>query len=83
MNKYKVVYVESNFIKKKNPLAVHNEGKIDSYTLAKELEALLLEESKDGFEVFAITPIASNVDKFGHALSITRGLMVTFKRESA
>ena len=79
MYPYKVVHLACPFIKKKKVLAMHNEGMVDGYTLSRELEALILEEHKQGFEVFDITPIASNVEKFGHSLSVTKSLMVTFK----
>ena len=83
MHTYKVVYVESSFLKKKKALAVHNEGQVDGYSLSRDLEALLVDEEKQGYEVFSIVPIASNIGKFGQTLSITRGLMVTLKRKTS
>ncbi len=80
MHPYKVTFLASEFLKKKHALSALNEGIIDGLTLAQQLEALLIEEHKSGYEVFNISPIAGNVDKFGQSLSITKGLVVTFKR---
>ena len=80
MYPYKVTFLASELLKKKSALSAKNEGIVDGLSLAQHLEALLIEEHKLGYEVFDISPIASNVDKFGHSLSITKGLVVTFKQ---
>ena len=80
MHPYKVTFLASELRKKKRALSSMNEGIVDGFTLAQHLEALLIEEHKLGYEVFNISPIASNIDKFGQSLSITNGLVVTFKQ---
>jgi len=57
-------------------------GPLDSWSLAKELEALLLEYKVKGYEVLNISPIQSTENIGAVYLSKTDGdgLLVTFKK---
>ncbi len=80
MSRYKVEYVLTEKIKSK----WYQETKthVDTWSLAKELEALLLEYEKRNYKVLTIQSIVTPV-KFGAggAGSKTDGLIVVFEKE--
>ncbi len=82
MKPYKVAFVASTFQARK-ALTFKNEGVVNGYTLSRDLEALILEEDKAGYELVNLSPVASNVEKFGMSLSITQGMLVTFRAKNS
>ncbi|MCO6478374.1 MAG: hypothetical protein J5I94_17220 [Phaeodactylibacter sp.] len=78
MYPYKVEYIyaapeKRKWYQSKNP--------VDAWTLAKELEALLVESHSNGYELINITPILTHeVIQGSFAASRTDGLMVTFQK---
>ncbi|MEM1321821.1 MAG: hypothetical protein AAGG75_16295 [Bacteroidota bacterium] len=80
MHPYKVNFLETSFLKPKGFNRVH--GKIDGLTTSKELEAMIIEEDKLGYELHSITPMTGNnrPDLDGRML-LTSCLMITFKRK--
>ena len=79
MHPYKVVYLESTIINKS--IDWNRKGNTDGLSTSMELEALLIEEDKNGFELFSITPIMGNAIKSPYTSYTTIGLMVTFKEK--
>jgi len=79
MAKYKVEYINSEKIKAK----WYEETKthVDTWTLAKELEALLLEYESRGYKVHTIESIVVPVETEYGAGSKTDGLMIVFEKE--
>jgi len=77
MYDYKVEYVYTKEMNKKWYQAT---GPLDSWSLAKELEALLLEYKEKGYEVLNISPIQSSENNGAAYISKTDGLLVTFKK---
>lgn len=79
MAKYKVEYLSTEKVKSK----WYQETKthVDSWTLAKELEALLLAYEKLHYKVLSIQPIITPVALGNGAGSKTDGLMVIFEKE--
>jgi len=77
MARYKVEYVNAEKIKSK----WYQETKthVDTWTLAKELEALLLEYEKRNYKVLTIEPIVTPVS--GHSGSKTDGLIIVFEKD--
>lgn len=71
---YKVFYIESTFLKPKR------KRRVDGFTMSKELEALLTEQSNKGYELFSIVPLDGNTVGIETIVSTT-GLMVTFKQK--
>jgi len=59
MYPYKVIYLESPILKKTSEHL--RKGNMDGLTSSKELEALLIEQKKEGFELRNITPLAGTV----------------------
>ncbi len=78
MYPYKVKYLESSFLKKNSEWK--NVGKLDGISTSKELEALIIEETDNGFELHSITPLTGNIISSPYTLNTTTGFMVTFKK---
>lgn len=81
MSRYKVEYIHTEKIKSRwyeTP-----KSPVDTWSLAKELEALLLEYEKLGYRVLTIEPILIPINlPNGGGGSKTDGLMVVFEKES-
>jgi hypothetical protein len=79
MAKYKVEYINTEKIESK----WYQETKthIDTWSLAKELEALLLEYESRGYKLFTIESIVAPVRMVDGVSSKTDGLMVVFEKE--
>lgn len=84
MYPFKVIYLESSFIKKSGNWAVQIQGHIDGITTSRELKALLIEEEAAGFDLVSITPINSNIagPMQTYPMTVTSGFMVTFKKRA-
>ena len=81
MYDYKVEYVYTREMNKK---WYQSTSPLDAWSLAKELEALLLQYKEDGYEVLNISPIQnSEVISGSFAVTKTDGLLVTFKKKDA
>ncbi len=80
MARYKVEYINSEKVKSKwyQGTASH----VDAWTLAKELEALLLEYEDRGYKVLTIEPIVTPIRVGEGAGAKTDGLMVVFEKET-
>ena len=78
MYPYKVKYIESSFLKKNSEWK--NVGKLDGISTSKELEALIIEETNNGFELLSITPLTGNIISSPYTLNTITGFMVTFKK---
>ena len=78
MSRYKVEYIQSEAIKSKWYVT---KSHVDTWTLAKELEALLLEYEQRKYKVLTIEPIVIPVNQGNGAGSKTDGLMVVFEKE--
>ena len=77
---YKVIYLETTILQKKWAV----KGHLDGLTTAKELEALLLEQDKNGYEVFSIAPMNTNsVGAGAMPVIVSAGFMITFKKKSS
>lgn len=75
--RYKVEYVHTEKINSKwyeSP-----KSQVDSWSLAKELEALLLKYEQLGYKVFSIEPITTPVRIGDGTGSKTDGLIVVFE----
>ena len=78
MYPYKVEYIyasseKKNWYQSKNP--------VDAWTLAKELEALLVESHSKGYELVDIAPVLTHeIIQGSFAASRTDGLIVTFRQ---
>lgn len=81
MAKYKVEYINSEKIKSK--WYQYTKEHVDTWSLAKELEALLLEYENRGYKVLAIQSIVTPVRMSDGAGSKTDGLMVVFEKETS
>ncbi|MCO6489634.1 MAG: hypothetical protein J5I98_14560 [Phaeodactylibacter sp.] len=79
MYPYKVEYIYASSEKKK---WYQSKNPVDAWTLAKELEALLVEFHAKGYELANITPILTHEVIHGSfAGTRTDGLMVTFRQK--
>lgn len=78
MERYKVEYVDSEKVKSK---WYEDSKHVDTWTLAKELEALLLDYDKRNYKVLTIQPIITPVTFGSGAGTKTDGLMVVFEKE--
>jgi len=82
MSKYKVEYINSEKIKSK--WYEDTKDHVDTWSLAKELEALLLEYDSRGYKVLTIEPIVTPVRMAEYAAGTkTDGLMVVFEKRTA
>jgi len=79
MHPYKVVYLESAITNKS--IDWNRKGNIDGLSTSIELEALLIEQNKHGFELFSITPLIGTAVKSPYSANTTIGFMVTFKKK--
>lgn len=78
MHPYKVIYLDSTFVKKR----AFQRGYLDGLTTSKELEALLIEQDQNGYELVSIVPIVGNTTPIKYVMTDeTVGFMVTFKRK--
>lgn len=77
MYPYKVEYIyaapeKRKWYQSKNP--------VDAWTLAKELEALLVESHSNGYQLVSITPILTHeIVHASYPATRTNGLIVTFR----
>ncbi|MEM6377658.1 MAG: hypothetical protein AAF705_05575, partial [Bacteroidota bacterium] len=55
------------------------EGSLDGVTTATELEALLIEQDKQGYELISIVPGTGNIAKSASFVNTLTGLIITFK----
>lgn len=79
MKSYKVKYLPATQLKKSKDWV--KEGSLDGMTTATELEALLIEEDKNGYELVSIVPSTGNIAKSATFVNTMMGLIVTFKRK--
>ena len=79
MKPYKVIYLEGTYLKKggKHHVAGHLAG-IDT---AHDLEALIIEQDSEGYELLKVTPIHGVVTARMSMPQTTTGFMVTFKKK--
>ncbi|MCB0599250.1 MAG: hypothetical protein H6557_24580 [Lewinellaceae bacterium] len=78
MYPYKVEYIYASSEKRK---WYQSKGPVDAWTLAKELEALLVESHSKGYELANITPILTHeMVQASYPATRTDGLMVTFRK---
>ena len=78
MYPYKVVYLESSILKKTSENL--KKGNLDGLSTSKELEALLIEEKNNGFDLHKLTPVNGSVTASPYTINTTIGFMVTFKK---
>ncbi len=79
MHPYKVIYLDSTFVTKRK----FQHGYLDGLTTSKELEALLIEQDKEGYDLFSIVPIVGNVSPAKYVITDeTTGFLVTFKKKT-
>lgn len=78
MKKYKVEFVASDEV---NSKWYEETEHVDSWSLAKELEALLNEYEKNDYKVISIQQITTPVSMNQGAGSKTDGLLVVFEKE--
>ncbi len=77
MHPYKVIFLESTFMKKKKI----RKGFLDGLTTSRELEALLVDQQKQGFEFVSMVPVTGTTSiTLGTVYNETLGFMVTFKK---
>lgn len=74
---YKVEYLESHVLEKN--VEWKRKATIDGYYTSKDLEALILERAKQGYELFSIVPLTGSAVKSPYSVTTTIGFMVTFK----
>jgi hypothetical protein len=79
MDKYKVEYISSEKVKSK--WFEVTKSHVDSWTLAKELEALLVEYDQRGYKVLNIESIVTPVALGNGAGTKTDGLLVVFEKK--
>ena len=80
MYPYKVIYLEGTFLKKRGTQIP--KGQLDGLDTSKELEALIIEQSNNGFELVSVAPIIGEVFvSYPSTTSTTTGFMVTFKKK--
>ena len=78
MYPYKVEYIFASSEKKK---WYQSKGPVDAWTLAKELEALLVESHSKGYELVSITPVLTHeMIHASYPATRTDGLIVTFRQ---
>ena len=78
MYPYKVEYLESHIQNKTE--GWNRKGNIDGFHTSKDLEALIIERSKEGYEVFNVATVTGTAVKPPYTLVTTIGFMVTFKK---
>jgi len=76
MYPYKVVYLESSTLKKTSENL--KKGNLDGLTTSIELEALLIEQKNNGFELQNLTPVSGSIIGSTSTINTTIGFMVTF-----
>ena len=80
---YKVVYLESSKIGRVRKWTISG-SPLDGPATAKDLEALLVEQAEQGYELVSITPMEStHYLKTGVPVQATAGFVVTFKKKEA
>jgi hypothetical protein len=80
MKEYRVIYLEGSYLKNKSNY--HAKGHLDGIETANDLEALILEQCGEGYELFCITPISGMVSLGLSMPPTTTGFIVTVKREN-
>ena len=81
MHPYKIIYLPSTISKKKTDSL--QKGNIDGMVISHEMEALLIEQDKEGYDLISITPIVGTVIASPYSISTTTGFMVTFKPKTS
>ena len=76
---YKVIYLPATQLKKRKD--GEKEGSLEGGTTATELEALLVEQDKNGYELVSIVPGTGNMAKSTTFVNTLMGLIITFKRK--
>ena len=79
MKPYRVKYLEGSYLKKKENQ--HLAGHLNGLETSHHLEALIIEQDQEGYEVFAITPISGIVSARMSMPTTTTGFLVTFKKK--
>ena len=80
MKPYQVIYLPATQLKKSKDWV--KEGSLDGVTTSTELEALLIEQDKNGYELLSIVPSTGNIAKSASFVNTLTGLIVTFKRKA-
>ena len=77
MHTHKVIYLETSTQKK----GMFKFERMDGLKTSVELEALLIEQERKGYELLSITPLTGNIGaNANYPIAFTVGLLVTFKR---
>ncbi len=79
MGKYKVEYIHSEKVKSKWYQGTKTH--VDTWSLAKELEALLIDYEERNYRVLTIEPVVVPIACGNGAGSKTDGFMVVFEKE--
>ena len=77
MYPYRVLYVESTYMRRGSDWK--KSGKLDGFSTSKEIEALILEQNEEGYELVSITPLAGTIIASPYSINTTTGFIVTFK----
>ena len=77
---YKVIYLEGAYLKKNTKR--HRAGHMDGLETSNDLEALIIEQDSEGYDLFKITPIEGTVMMGMSMPTTTTGFLVTFKKKS-
>jgi hypothetical protein len=77
MHPYKVVYLAAIQLTKAKDWI--KEGSMDGVSTATDLEALLVEQEKAGYELVTMVPLTGNIAKSTSFVNTTTGFMVTFR----
>ncbi|MEM9822708.1 MAG: hypothetical protein AAF985_16620 [Bacteroidota bacterium] len=80
MDQYKVIFQPNTLLPPKGVGRLP--GRVDGLTAAVELEALITEKAKEGYELVSIIPNIGNINEYGYACSVTVGYMVTFCKKA-
>jgi len=78
MYPYKVFYLDSTLLKKTSGKLY--KGHMDGLATSKNLEALIIEQSENGYELVSSDPIDGTIHAAGMGIRTVVGFMVTFKK---
>lgn len=79
MYPYKVFYLESTLLKKSSGKLY--KGHMDGLSTSKDLEALIIEQSENGYDLVESRPIEGSISVSGVGIRTVVAFMVTFKRK--
>ena len=76
----RVKYLPSTFVRKTKD--AQKIGKLDGVATAKEIEALIIEQEKEGYQLFSITPLPGQVHTAVSYFQTVTGFMITFQKQT-